>query len=411
MRSMLAPLTVRILDWQSTPMNAWRYISCWVLLGVTATGGCRSSVGSVYSVATGQTTAEDIMPAARAGAPPKVPEVTQTAFAPPPVAGVTQQAAVANPVSTASPPVASRPAVAVGQNPLPEPTREQAFAAILADLQQIGAENPAAQQVLLKQLEAAEPGNWQAIVRRFRSTLAYHDQLTTQPERLTHIASQADHTHDHAKGSGSRGAESPAAMMQAAAGTTALSQSLPAARMASVPQPYFPPQTPSDPAPAPQATPQWASPNKARPASALPARALPTTDPHTPTRMPPPQASVPHTPGAIRLASAESTIHPGSRQPRPMVVENPYGDVAMASDQRDAQPSYQPPSSQLPSSQPPTYQSPSIAMPHDWRQSLGEAIVALEATATSEPLSTTEAYEHARLRLLKLASGELDGAV
>lgn len=62
-------------------------------------------------------------------------------------------------------------------SPLAMPSREEAFAQILGDLESLGAENPQAQRELLAQLKEADPDHWDLLVRRFRSDLAYHKQI------------------------------------------------------------------------------------------------------------------------------------------------------------------------------------------------------------------------------------------
>lgn len=137
--------------------------------------GCRSQLGSVYGVATGKTTAEDIIPPgvgrqpvsaannlARNGASQPV---TQASFAPPPSGDANASELQTAPVTTTV------------SNSLVSPTRDQAFQSVIGDLQQIGAANPQAQQELLRQLQTADPKHWDLIVRRFKSDLAYHQQL------------------------------------------------------------------------------------------------------------------------------------------------------------------------------------------------------------------------------------------
>lgn len=360
---------------QRSIASKWLMVGCVTLL-LSGAGGCRSPLGTVYSVATGKTTANDVLPQQptpplTAGAP-----VTQANFAPSMNGDPAGTAAAMSPANTH----------AVGRNPLPEPTREEAFAAVLSDLQQIGMESPAAQQELLRQLQAADPGHWDLIVRRFRSTLAYSQQLNQQPGTQqqnmtppTAIASRP--AQPNAPSSMASYQPPPAALptQQPNSTTVAPNSATPISPTRVMPRGT----SDGGPVRLPSTTP---------PAQSLPAQTPPTLKPLPAVTLPADSSArnanhlQPMKPGPanrVQLASAETNVATGGSQPQPQVISNPYSNS----------------------------QSSSLKAPSDWRAHLAAAIANLEATSSTEPVSTGEAYSHAKLRLMRLASGELDGAV
>jgi len=59
-------------------------------------------------------------------------------------------------------------------------TIDEATTAVLGDLQQIGAIDPAAQQELIAELREAKPEDWPRIVKQFQSALAFREQLAAK---------------------------------------------------------------------------------------------------------------------------------------------------------------------------------------------------------------------------------------
>src|ERR1700745_158695 len=55
---------------------------------------------------------------------------------------------------------------------------DQAMVAVLQEVQRAGATDPAAQKMLLDQLQHSKPEMWPLVVQHFQSTQSYHDQLT-----------------------------------------------------------------------------------------------------------------------------------------------------------------------------------------------------------------------------------------
>jgi len=325
----------------------------WFVIGLLVCTGCRSQLGSVYGVATGRTTAEELLPPRAGGAARPVsqasatePAVSQTSFAPPPVGA---PPVVAD--SGAATPLAGN---VMRQNPLAEPTRDEAFAAVLGDIRQLGAENPAALQDLLKQLDTTEPGHWQSLVKRYKADLAMHRQLKQGPAHELPIAHAAHSTPSMGHSTGHSTAHAAPAIEQA------------------------------------------------QPAG------VPETKPAHSHEAPPAQQPIPST-YPVTNASATLEVSPGVTV---TAVEPPAANVRLAS---AAEPigSAGPNQAHMPEAgehEPPHAQLREPA-PRHWQASLREAIASLEIQTQSQPLSTSEAYRHARLRLLLLAADDLDGAV
>lgn len=324
-----------------------------LLTATSSLVGCRSQLGSVYSVATGKTTAADVLPgdvgrqsfpaAPRTGASPTV---TQASFAPPQLGQ-----SVTNNTTPG----------AVG-SPLSEPSRDQAFTAVLGDLQSIGAQNPAAQQELLTQLQKSDPKHWDAIVRRFKSTLAYNRHLNVdqKPKALP-----ATHTEEAPRDSASHSAHSthrPAHTVDTP-GANSSQQTYSSGTVPPVQRVNAYPVTSAN-------------------AVIETEDSFASDDPMNAVN----RDVAKETANAIRLVGASSSVNAPmqSYHSQPAVIENP---AAMREMQSEA------------------------AVPTDWRQAVEDAIAALDAEAPQKPNSTSEAYLHARQRLLHLVAGDLDAAV
>lgn len=353
-----------------------------LVASLSVLSGCRSQLGTVYEVATGKTTAADVLPqrpTPTAGQPTMAASqeapVGHANFAPPALPGAPPQPMQ---TSTATAP-SNTPAGlthAVGRNPLPEPTREQAMDAVLGDLQLLSRENPAAMQELLRRMESTPPGEWQALARRMHADLAVNRSLHQSPAPdypsfipPTAIASQTaaparTQPWDQAQREPIR-----TSMASFEPPPIATPPTMPHRAVTSSPDALFtnperrsPPayqqQPVVDPAPVP----------------------LP---PVTPEQAPHSWDTGSHQPtNRIQLASAEQAV---GQAPQPQVIANPYRD-------------------DLPSRS-------HLNAPGDWRAHLAAAITELEASNIEQPVNIAEAYTHARLRLMRLASGALDSAV
>ncbi|WP_145282623.1 hypothetical protein [Pirellulimonas nuda] len=232
----------------------------------------------------------------------------------------------------------------------PEPSRDEAFAQILGDLQEIGAADPEAQRLLMEQLQQAKPSLWPLMVQQFKSTLAYSRQLRAeqplQDQRPGDWPGQAGETRIAAR--------------------------------------------PSDPAPGDaQASPATAPTPRVTPASThsapevtIPgAERQPAPYPTTRASTEAPSASTQAAwPGATHV---DASVRPVSFQapPMPGAPLRPTSDTAAAT------------------------------TPGDWQGALRDAIDGLDTAAIDSPNTADEAYLHARLRLLQLAAGMDDAAV
>ncbi|MEX2170602.1 MAG: hypothetical protein WD851_14905 [Pirellulales bacterium] len=75
-------------------------------------------------------------------------------------------------------PSASTPRTPIASaTPGAEPTAEQAFSQVLADIEELGRTDAAAQQQLLKQLQTAKPAHYGLVVQQFKAAYAYSREL------------------------------------------------------------------------------------------------------------------------------------------------------------------------------------------------------------------------------------------
>lgn len=247
--------------------------------------------------------------------------------------------------------------------PIEEPTREEAFAEVLDDLQEIGATDPGAQQQLLTQLQQVKPSLWPVTVQQFKSTLAYASSLRN------------DSSPAPVPGSPSMGPE----------GLSPDSGTRLASRTEESPRPTAPTTpTPKPTNAAPGAGPPEVTIPEEQPIRPVAPTAFPVSYPQTPTSAAWPAQSSPEvTPSFVKRDSA---VRPAGFNPPP--IPGAVGDDAFL---------------------PPTGQR--APGPTDWRDELTEAIARLQSETSSSPDSPEQAYLHARLRLLQLAAGKDDAAV
>lgn len=344
------------------------------LLVLTATG-CRGNLGSAFAVATGRADIARLTgeTPTRAGsnteavnqAPVSQAPVNQASFAPPTSAGLFE---------------AVDPAT---NNPAAPPSRDEAFAAVLPQLQELAATNPAAQKRLLEQMQSADPAHWPLLIQRLRADLAVHQQLN-------------EDTGDAATPAGHQEAASPAMPDQASTKRAVDAMPAPSAptptfavqqashtttatRVAAAfdPPPLRPATATAPPTPAtPSALPTSAAPTSATPLAAASTTAAPTNTAPRPL----PKVTAP----MAKLVSAQG-VDQHHRRVTPAIINNPMAADAMAADAP----------------------SPSRLA---WRDALQQAITDLNQHAPTQPQSAGEAYQHARLRLLQLASGDVEGA-
>ncbi|MEM6798432.1 MAG: hypothetical protein AAF589_02870 [Planctomycetota bacterium] len=347
----------------------------WILLAASiSTTGCQSQLATVYGVASGRTTVADVVPpearpslrrergAETVAQNPLTapPAVTPTAFAPPP--GPTAPTSVYTPSAPADDVTARR-------DPLPEPTEAEAMALVMADVQQLGQENPAAQSELLRQLQAAQPGHWPLIAKRFRADLAYHEQLKQGQEPEMMVATR------------------PA----------------PPQPQTSQPQTSPPPSSRSQAAPAAH----FAPPPVEVPAS----RPVAGSAEGSTTRHAPPAATPMSLPDSVPAAYAPTSEWSPPAETNNAARNTASRIVAYTDEPESAQ--VKPAVATMTHQPAPAVREPLPVPPAavDWQAALSQAITALESQAPQDPHTTEEAYRHARVRLMALAAGDLDRAV
>ncbi|MEN1680816.1 MAG: hypothetical protein AAGJ46_14600, partial [Planctomycetota bacterium] len=347
-----------------------------LLLAPVLCVGCRSQLGAVYDVKTGKATASDV-------APERVaidqPPVTQASFAPPRVDANTP---------------APRRTLNVGENPLPEPTRDEAFAAVLDDLQAVGAQSQVAQQELLAQLQQAEPAHWESIARRFRSTVAYQQQLSTGlPTEPADGLRHAGHVNAALSSQPLRRAEprrQPQADPAPTTPTDTSATGMPSTReyqLAPQSQPAGQSQSAGQSQPAMHSQPMQGQPGYGQPPapeipqqSNQPSAMHQPSMPHqtAPTQMmakpPAMEADSPQSAarGAVRLASVEMEVTSGAGATQPMVVNNPYHDDPVTTSHVGRSSNQSPP---------PTRRLP--ITPKTASEAMAEAIALAEAESTA----------------------------
>lgn len=302
-----------------------------VLLALTVVG-CQSALRNVAQATTGKLQAPDVPPHNQG-------EVAQSSHVTP-ASGVpaSGESAASVPAEGAGPRM-----IPPGAEPLVEPTREEAFQQVLADLQEMGRRDPTAQQDLLSQLEHADPAHWESLVLRKRSELNYQQQFVADRERLDVLPASTDPSLDN-----HHRAEQPT---ERAFNLTQPPETRKAERT-TVTQPW----------------PDHASASQDAPNHRTPAIRDPAVQPTSGAMV---------FPGPSNLAASPYPVTPhATYTPENLAAAGPL----------------------------------SAAQPGAWNESLEDAIAQLEQQLSDHPQSVTEAHNHVRLRLLRLAAGDLDDA-
>lgn len=223
---------------------------------------------------------------------------------------------------------------------------------VMAEVQNLGATDPAAQAKLLAELQQADPNLWPLVVQNFRARMAYAGQLR-----------QAE----------SSGVAPMVAVT--AAGTMPGSQTpLPSPAPSSGPTSPHVANTPSAP------TARIARLPVSNDTALPPAAASPTDDPRTqapePTESPRPidqrGAAAKRSSGVVQASYNQET-----KKKKETAKEEDTGKESSG----------------------------------DWQKPLTEAITRLQSRVAAQPKSDAEVAEHARLRLLQLAAGQRDAAL
>jgi hypothetical protein len=219
---------------------------------------------------------------------------------------------------------------------------------VMAEVQNLGATDPAAQAKLLAELQQADPNLWPLVVQNFRARMAYAGQLR-----------QAE----------SSGAAPMVAVT--AAGTMPGSQTpLPSPAPSSGPTSPHVANTPSAP------TARIARLPVSNDTALPPAATSPTDNPPTPASEP-----------AESLRPIDQ--HGAAAKRSSGVVQASYSQKTEAAKKKET----------------------GKESSGDWREPLTEAITQLQSQVVAQPKSDAEVAEHARLRLLQLAAGQRDAAL
>jgi hypothetical protein len=278
---------------------------------------------------------------------------------------------------------------------------DQAMVAVLQEVQRAGATDPAAQKMLLDQLQRSKPELWPLVVQHFQSSQNYHDQLaaatvndTSARERAA--TSVAWHT-------------SPSN-----AAAAALSSTAPASgKIGELVDPRAVPGESSANQAVAAATPANMSPPLDRDTIALAAAAA---------KMPQPLATDPAA-RPIAAAKASSTL-PSAGAPTPQADVSPAAKQAIYEAAVDSASGVKQTLATVPVDQantrgaspataPPILSAISAADPgsQDWRKDIDEAIKDLQGRLSDAPQTTAEVHQQVSLRLLELLAGHTEDAL
>jgi hypothetical protein len=293
--------------------------------------------------------------------------------------------------------------VADSHPPLPSTGKpadtDQAMVAVMQEVERAGATDPAAQKMLLDQLQSSKPEMWPLVVQHFQASRSYHDQLTAKTNtELT--ASQTAAT----------SVAWPASPTNAAA--AALSSAAPASgRIGELVDPRAIPGESSANQAVAAATPANMSPQLDRDTIALAAAA---------TKIPQPLAT---DLTARPIAAANSnTTSPSTAVPAPQTEVSPAAKLAIyeaeiasaggvkqalavtPADVASTHPAV--PSASISSA--PTANEPGT---QDWRADIDQAIKDLQGRLTDAPQTTAEVHQQVSLRILELLAGHTEDAL
>jgi hypothetical protein len=272
---------------------------------------------------------------------------------------------------------------------------DQAMTDVMQEVERAGASDPAAQKMLIDELQRSKPELWPLVVQQFKSTTSYHQQLVaksstvaardaSEDARSRVTANNAPNANASTAGSPSarigeladpRGTGSDSATYQTVAVATPGNMPAPldAAALASA---VNAPKTPQTPAADPAARP-ISAPNSVKAiatASVQPASAVA------------PAVNAPHqAQQAIYEAAADSSS--GVQQALATTPAIKTKDSRLSAD-----------STTDPGS-------------HDWRQDVDQAIKDLQQRLPDAPQTTAEVHQQVSLRLLELLAGRTEDAL
>ncbi|NOY41707.1 MAG: hypothetical protein GXP26_07725 [Planctomycetes bacterium] len=228
-------------------------------------------------------------------------------------------------------------------------TQEEAMAEVLGELEEIGAIDPEAKQVLLDDLKNAKPENWSMIVKQFQSALAYRQQLAARESKTPTDKSFPP-----------------------------LKSTTPPTRQASF---ELPKKTAAIETPAKSSSPL-------------------NTEPETTAVVVSDDSPLEQTPtnnvATNTVAMSNVAMQSAKPLPKPTISTRPQATaVAAPTHHTIEQVSYAAP----------------IATADNWQGNLQAAITKLEQTAKQAPSNTDEVHDHMRLRMLRMLAGEKEKAL
>ncbi len=286
------------------------------------------------------------------------------------------------------------PAAASPQGP--NAVDAEAIQEVLADLNELGALDPAARDRLMEDLRQTDPALWPLLVRQFRAALAFRRQLE---ERETGLADKAD-------SGAERVAERPqfeAADAGAAREPPAISapdRREPSTSVASLPEA----SDPAGPVPLPPTAPAAGTQPRTAGSDPVAAHASLSQPPLAPKPPPPPS-----------LAAGDSGPPPAGAMVTLLAPEPVDEATSSGPWPADGSEAPLPPGGYRPAEGEVRYAAahrPAVAsVADDWRAHAVAAVEIIEAGVASSPQTEAEVAEHARLRMLYLVAGRRDHAL
>jgi hypothetical protein len=270
-------------------------------------------------------------------------------------------------------------------------TNDQSLLAVMQEVQRAGATDPAAQQILVDQLQKSSPEMWPLVVQHFKATQNYHDQLAASTA-ATGSAKDAP-TAAPLPSTPATSVEWPSTATNAA--TVALSSASPATdKIGELVDPRAIPGESAANQSVTAATPANMTPSLDHDTIALAAAA---------SKLPQPLATDP----AARPIAAKST-----NPPLPAVIA-PAAKQAIYDAAVDGSGAVKQALATAPVNVPTTQAaSPaSDASTADWQADINEAITDLQSRVSESPQTTAEVHQQASLRILQLLAGRTEDAL
>ena len=273
---------------------------------------------------------------------------------------------------------------------------DQAMADVMQEVERAGATDPAAQKMLLDELQRSKPELWPLVVQQFKSTASYHQQLVAKPTGIAAKDAATD----------TRGRVAPSSAPTAVAQTAGS----PSARIGELVDPRG-----TGPDSAADQTVAVASP--ANMPAPLDANSLAATA--NASQVPQPLAADPAARpiGPANLAKATTT---SSAQPAtsisaaakgPHQAQQAIYEVAADGSSGVKQVLAMTPAVKTKDGGSPLSDSSTDSGSRDWRQDVDQAIKDLQQRLPDAPQSTAEVHQQVSLRLLELLAGRTEDAL